>query len=231
MSQTPSRAPRFFTWKRILFALVGLPLLVFLAAFIAILGFAAFLPELDRSVPIRADRTIVNELGDYKVTFLKTTHETAGAYEFVQVELAPGGGNEWHYHNVFVEKFHVLQGQLSIGLDGKAHTLTPGQRVEAPMNTLHRFYNTSSDVAVFTVEINPARGFEKTLRIGYGLCNDGHCNERGIPRNPWHLFLMLAYSESYLPVVPSSIQESLIPALARIAQWKGEHHALEPYYR
>jgi quercetin dioxygenase-like cupin family protein len=231
MRQILSRVPRLLTWKRLLFALLGVPLLAFLAAFLSILVFAAFLPELDRSVPIRTDRTIVNKLGDYKVTFLKTTHETGGAYELVQVELAPGGGNEWHYHDVFVEKFHVLQGQLSLGLDGQEHTLTPGQRAEAPMNTPHRFYNTSSDVAVFTVEINPARSFEKTLRIAYGLCNDGHCNERGIPRNPWHLFLMLAYSESYVPVVPSFIQEPLIPALARIAQWKGEHHALEPYYR
>src|SRR3712207_8319787 len=59
----------------------------------------------------------------------------------------------------------LFRSQLSIGLDGQELQLTPGQRAEAPMNTLHRFYNTSSGVAVFTVEINPARSFEKTLRI------------------------------------------------------------------
>ncbi len=218
-------------WKKVLYTLLGFPLFAVLATVVGILLFAAFLPELDRSFPVRADRTIVNTVGDYKVTFLKTAHETGGAFELVQVELAAGGGNEWHYHNVFVEKFHVLQGQLSVGVEGQEQQLAPGERTEVPMNTLHKFYNTSQAPAVFTVEINPARSFEKTLRIGYGLCNAGQCNEKGIPRNPWHLFLMMGYSDSYLPGLPSLLQESLFPALARIAQWKGEHKTLEQYYR
>ncbi len=218
-------------WKKILYALLGFPLFGVLLLFGGILVFAAFLPALDTTPVNRADRTIRNTLGDYKVTFLKTNRETDGAYELVQVSLAPGGGNDWHYHNRFVEKFRVLDGELNVGLAGKAVTLRKGDTLTAPANVMHKFYNTASRTATFTVEINPGRSFEKTLRIGYGLCNAGHCDENGMPDNPWHLVLLLAYSESYLPLLPGVVQEALFPALARIAQWKGEHKALETYYR
>jgi len=188
------------------------------------------LPPLDDTPVNRPDRTIKNGQDNYAVTFLKTYLETNGAYELVQVELAPKGGNDWHYHKDFVEKFHVLQGNLTVGLDGKEIVLKENERLEAPAKTMHKFYNTSGKRAVFTVEINPGRNFEKTLRAAYGLCNDGHCNEQG-PTNPWHLILILGYSESFLPMLPGFIQEPLIPALAKIAQWKGEHKALEVYYR
>jgi quercetin dioxygenase-like cupin family protein len=219
------------TWKKILYALLGLPLFALLLLFGGTLLFAAFLPALDTTPVNRADRTIRNTLGDYEVTFLKTNRETNGAYELVQVSLAPGGGNDWHYHNRFVEKFRVLDGQLNVGLDGKAVALWKGDTLTAPANVMHKFYNTSDRTATFTVEINPGRSFERTLRIGYGLCNAGHCDEKGIPDNPWHLVLLLGYSESYLPLLPGVVQETLFPALARIAQWKGEHKALETYYR
>jgi hypothetical protein len=50
-------------------------------------------------------------------------------------------------------------------------------------------------------------------------------------KNPWHMALLLAYSESYLPAMPSWFQEPLINSLARIAQWKGEDKALYKYFR
>jgi quercetin dioxygenase-like cupin family protein len=219
------------TWKKIFYTLLGFPIFGGLLLFGGILLFAGFLPALDTTPVNRADRTIHNTLGDYKVTFLKTYRETDGAYELVQVSLAPGGGNDWHYHNRFVEKFRVLDGQLNVGLDGQEVALRAGDTLSAPANVMHKFYNTSKSTATFTVEINPGRSFERTLRIGYGLCNAGHCDQQGMPNNPWHLVLLLAYSESYLPILPGVVQEALFPALAKIAQWKGEHKALETYYR
>jgi quercetin dioxygenase-like cupin family protein len=219
------------SWKKILAILLGFPLFGVLLLFSGVLLFAAFLPALDTTPVNRADRTISNPVGDYQVTFLKTNRETGGAYELVQVSLAPGGGNDWHYHNQFVEKFRVLDGELKVGLEGKEVTLRAGDTVSAPANAMHKFYNTSKRTVTFTVEINPGRSFEKTLRIGYGLCNAGHCDEKGMPDNPWHLVLLLGYSESYLPILPGIVQEALFPALAKIAQWKGEHKALETYYR
>jgi quercetin dioxygenase-like cupin family protein len=218
-------------WKKALYLSLGLPPFLILSSFLGILLFASLLPDLDRTPINRPDRTIYNTGGDYSVTFLKTNLETRGAYELVKVSLAPKGGNDWHYHKEFVEKFHVLKGELKIGLNGKEITLNEGQRLEAPRKAMHKFYNTSDSTVVFTVEINPGRSFEKTLRIGYGLGNTGQSDKDGMPKNPWHLILLLGYRESYLPLMPGFIQEPLFPALAKIAQWKGEHKALEEFYK
>ena len=218
-------------WKKAVGLFFALPIFLVLFCFFGILLFASFLPDLDATPINRPDRTITNTQGDYTVTFLKTNYETNGAYEFVKVTLAPKGGNDWHYHKQFVEKFQVLQGELKIGLENREITLQKGQRLEAPGKVMHKFYNTSDKPVIFTVEINPGRIFEKTLRIGYGLGNTGQCDEKGMPRNPWHLILLLGYSESFLPILPGFIQEPLFPALAKIAQWKGESKALERFYR
>lgn len=218
-------------WFRWIYTVSGLLFFVLIYSFFGIILFASFLPELDRSIGMRTDRTIRNSTDHYSVTFLKTGKETNGAYEEVQVVLDPGGGNEWHYHKAFVEKFHVVQGNLTIGMEGKPVPLSAGSDTLAPRGMMHKFYNTSSEPVSFLVRIEPARSFEKTIRCAYGLMNTGQCSADGIPKNPWHLFLILGYSDSYLQGVPGFIQEPLINALSRIAQWRGVSRDLDPFCR
>jgi mannose-6-phosphate isomerase-like protein (cupin superfamily) len=217
-------------WGKWTYTILGLPLFLIIYTIAGIIIFASFLPELDRSIGVRSDRTMRNSMDRYTVTFLKTSKETNGAYEEVRVELAPGGGNEWHYHTAFEEKFHVLAGDLTIGMNGKPVPLTTGQDTVAPRRLMHKFYNTSSKPVTFLVRIEPARSFEKTIRSGYGLMNTGQSSPDGFPKNPWHLFLILGYSDSYLKGVPGFIQEPLINALSKIAQWKGFDKDLKPFY-
>jgi hypothetical protein len=67
--------------------------------------------------------------------------------------------------------------------------------------------------------------------VAYGLANAGQWEKDALfPRNPWHLFLLLGYSETYLPHLPGRVQEPLVDALARIAQWKGEDRTLAPFF-
>jgi len=220
--------PRWVSW---MYTILGLPLFLLVYAFIGLVLFAAFLPELDRTIGERPDRTIVNSTDDYTVTFLKTNKETNGAYEEVQVELLPGGGNEWHYHTAFVEKFHVVQGELTVGVEGKPVKIVTGNDYEVPKGVMHKFYNASTEPVTFLVKIDPARSFEKTLRSAYGLMNTGQSTAEGMPKNPWHLFLILGYSDSYLQGVPGLIQEPLIDALSKIAQWKGYDKDFDPFCR
>jgi len=56
-------------------------------------------------------RTIENPLVQDRVTFLETSDETGGAYEYVEVELAPGGGAGLHYHLAFTEHFEAVIGR------------------------------------------------------------------------------------------------------------------------
>ncbi|HTM93181.1 MAG TPA: cupin domain-containing protein [Flavisolibacter sp.] len=218
-------------WLKMLYTVLGLPLFLLVFGYITIVCFAAFLPPLDRTVRHRADRTILNSEGNYSASFIKTGAETNGAYELVQVELEPYGGNDWHYHSSFEESFTVLDGQVRIGQPGdKEVLLNKGDAASAQKKDLHFFKNALGKRSVLLVKITPAAGLEKTLRVAYGLINDGLL-KNDMTENPWHMVLLLAYSESYLPVMPAWFQEPLINALAKIAQWRGEDKVLYKYFK
>ena len=217
-------------WLKLTYTLIGLPLFFLLFGYAAIVIFATFLSPLDRTVSRRSDRTIINSEGNYSATFVRTGAETNGAYELVQVELEPHGGNDWHYHSSFSESFTVLDGEVNIGHNGNVVLLKKGDSAVANKKEMHFFKNAQSQKSILLVRTTPAAGLEKTLRVAYGLINDGLL-KNDMTKNPWHMILLLAYSESYLPVMPSWFQEPLINALAKIAQWKGEDKALYKYFK
>ena len=220
----------FPLWGRLLYTLLVLPVFLLVVVYCSILLFAAFLAPLDRSVGDRRDKTIVNSEGNYAATFIQTSHSTGGAYELVEVELEPNGGNDWHYHTRFNETFPALDGEIRIGRNGKETLLKPGDSTTAFQSDMHFFKNARNEKSRLLVRIAPAGGLEKTLRVAYGLINDGLLKD-GMTKNPWHMALLLAYSESYLPGMPDWFQEPLINALAKIAQWKGEDRELYKYFR
>ncbi|MBB6612662.1 cupin domain-containing protein [Pontibacter sp. Tf4] len=176
-------------------------------------------------------KTIYNPLAKDKVTFLASGEETGGAYELVEVELAPGGGVGLHYHTNLAEEFEPVRGILGIELDGRQLQVHPGQMAVAPVNSLHRFYNPSpTETILFRTYIRPARNFEKTLRIAYGLVNDGKTNNKGIPASIWHMALLFTYGESYLPGIPLLLQKKIFGFLAWLATRLGKHRELEKYW-
>ncbi len=166
---------------------------------------------------------------DY-ATFLETSEETGGEYSLIEVEVAPGGGNDPHYHLTYDEHFEVLEGALEVLVDKETRTLRPGQKAVAPRNVLHRFRNTTEERAKFLVELRPGHaGFEKAVKVAYGLAYDGRVFADGTPRNPYHLALLLEWSEIRLPGV-FTVAEPLFRLLARRARRKGIDKELEARY-
>jgi mannose-6-phosphate isomerase-like protein (cupin superfamily) len=239
ISFTPNKLQRgSLLWKsklsrgiKLTLMLVGLPLFLVLFAYTAIVGFSLFLPELNMEVGDRTDRTVRNSLGNYESTFLKTRKETKGAYELIRVEVEPNGGNGWHYHKTMEEHFKVLKGELQVRLQGKSVILKEGETAIAPKTVPHYFHNATDRNVTLLVKVTPAKGLEKSIRVMYGLINTGQWGKNGLPHNLWHLVLILGYSETYMASIPGFIQEPLVNALARIAQWKGEDKALEVFFK
>ena len=99
--------------------------------------------------------------------------------------------------------------------------LAEGESVFVPLNTAHRFWNSSTEPVVFEVEIRPARNFEKSLRAQFGLVQDGKTNDKGIPKNILELALLYELSESYVAGMPLFLQKGIFGALARVARWRG----------
>ncbi|MFC4874422.1 cupin domain-containing protein [Negadavirga shengliensis] len=244
-AQIPARNNRWYVFSLLLFPLGllyiwRLPTSIFikiaytvlappLFLYLTLLILSVALPPLDLTVGNRQDRTLYNPSGNYAVTFLKTGKETGGAYEEILVELEAGGGNGWHYHTTFDEQFTVIEGQVEIGLNGEAIYLEKGQTVTARKSEEHYFHNPTSGKSNLLVKTIPARGLEKTIRIGYGLENDGLMQE-DMTENPWHMALLLGYSETYFGGIPAVVQAPVVNGLARLAQWLGHDKDLKKYF-
>lgn len=141
-----------------------------------------------------------------KVTFVKTSKETGGEYTMVEVELGPGGGTPFHAHTSFDEHFIAVDGELGIAVEKKKIILYPGDSTIAPVGKFHRFYNPGKKDIRFLVKIVPScEGFENSLKIGYGLAEDGKANKKGIPKSFSHIALLTTMSDTVLPGIYSVI--------------------------
>jgi hypothetical protein len=124
----------------------------------------------------------------------------------------------------------VLDGQVKIGHNGDEILINKGQSARAEREDMHFFKNARAEKSLLLVKITPASGLEKTIRIGYGLINDGLL-KNDMSENPWHLILLLGYSETHLQGLPRWFQDPLISSLAKIAQWRGEDRELYKYFK
>jgi quercetin dioxygenase-like cupin family protein len=174
-------------------------------------------------------RVIENPIIKDRITFLKTAEETNGEYLLAQLEVAPGGGNPIHYHTTFTEEFRVIDGQLNVSLNSEEKILKVGDSAFVPKMAHHRFYNVTDTYATAIIELRPARNFEKSLRIAYGLARDGKTNEKALPKSIWYLALLFQLGQGYIPGLPLPIQRGIFGMLAAIAKLLGKDKELEKY--
>lgn len=106
-----------------------------------------------------------------QVTFLITGKETGGAFFMAEVIVPPGGGNPPHIHRREDETFHLLQGKLTVHVDGETLTASPGDVVHLPRETVHWVQNTGKEDAKLVVLVTPA-GFEQFFEEAFYLAAD-----------------------------------------------------------
>ena len=166
---------------------------------------------------------------DY-ATFLETSEESGGEHTLIEIEVAPGGGNEPHYHKTYEEHFEVIEGSLEVLVGRETRVLRPGERAVAGRNVLHRFRNPTGSHTRFLVELRPGHaGFEKAIKAGYGLAADGLTGPTGVPKNIYHLAVLLGWSEMRVPGI-FTLAEPLFRLLAVRARRKGIDADLEARY-
>lgn len=188
------------------------------------------IPAMTTHAPATADRRIFNPVQQDAVTFLETAAESGGTRTLVEVELAPGGGNAPHRHLGYAEHFDVLEGTLTVQLGDTTLPLGPGERAIAPAGTSHCFRNESGRPVVFRVELRLGHtGFERALRIGYGLAADGRTNKAGIPKSPLELAVLVEMSAMRVDG-PARVIMPLMGPLAKLARRRGvERRLLDRY--
>lgn len=161
-------------------------------------------------------RTFENPIFGDKVTYLKTSEETYGAFGLAALELLPGGSTPLHYHNSFSETFTVQEGALTVQVGKQQKLLLEGDSFTVTPGTLHRFMNKRDTVANFTIQVVPGHtGFENAIRIAYGLARDGRTNKKGLPKNLAHMAILVNMGDGNFPGWLSF----LTPPVKLVARW------------
>lgn len=110
--------------------------------------------------------------GDRVDVFVDSSMSNGLSSTLVQ-EVHPGGGPPPHSHTKEDETFLVLNGEFELLIDGKWHSLVPGEAAYARRGSIHTFRNSGTTVGRIMVVITPA-GFEKYLQEigGYSPATD-----------------------------------------------------------
>jgi len=175
-------------------------------------------------------RRIYNPVQRDAVTFIETSEEAGGVRTLAELEVSPGGKVTPHYHLTYSERFTVLEGRLTVEIDGVRHELEAGDEAVAAARSLHAWSNPGEDRSVVQVELRPGSpGFENGLRIAYGLAADGLVLKNGVPRNPLQAALVLQMGEIRLRGGYAAL-ERVLRLLALVARWRGVDRELERRY-
>ena len=160
-------------------------------------------------------RTIVNPIIKDTVTFLQTAEESGGKMTEAEITLMPKGGNPLHYHKTYSETFTVLEGELGLKLGGRnKKILKTGESYTVEPMSLHCFFNPTDKEIKFNIKLKPGHtGFENSLRILYGLAEDGLTNKKSIPKRLTHTAIIVCMSDMNVP----GLLTLLFPLLKRLA--------------
>lgn len=177
-----------------------------------------------------SNRTIVNDFTGEKITFLKTSQETKDKFILIKVFLpAYSEGPPLHYHLAFDELFEVIEGALTVQVDDEKTILREQEQLLVEKGVSHRFSNESNQPVTFFVTLTPGSQFEESMRIGYGLIADGKTNKKGIPKNIFHLAMLLKMQDTNLAEIPSFVQKVIFGNAASIGKRIGIDKSLEKY--
>ena len=162
-------------------------------------------------------RTIENPIIKDTITFIRTSDETNGEFSEIVVELAPGGGNEPHFHTSFVESFTPIDGELDVLLGTDRKVIKVGETATVPKGVIHCVFNSTARFVRFKGEARPGLpGLEQFAQIAYGLARDGHVNKKGYPNQLSHVAVLMEMGDVRIPGLTFKL---LAPILRVIAVW------------
>lgn len=175
-------------------------------------------------------QTVTHRYTGEAITFLETAADTNGQYLRIEVSLPPqGDGPPLHYHDEFVEVFTVKEGTLTVTVDTTVHTLVAGDTITAPIGTAHTFTNSHDTPVTFEVRLTPPSQFEQSVRIHYGLMADGLTDDKGVPKNLFHLLYILKLQNTLIAGKSLKTQRVLFSVLTKIGKAFGMYKGFKKY--
>jgi quercetin dioxygenase-like cupin family protein len=149
--------------------------------------------------------------------------DTDGRYMQSETRVRPGGAvSVVHRHRECTERFEVLEGELTLQLDGQTRSLLAGEQVTIAPGVAHHYANTSDEDVVFRFDVWPAARFEAMVVTLFALGTEGKTDAKGAP-SPLQMAVILDEYGDVRELVgpPRWLQRVAIGVLARIGRARG----------
>ncbi len=127
-----------------------------------------------------------------------------------------------HRHPALVERFTVLEGELTVKRAGQTTILCVGETAVIEAGVWHDWWNASNRNARVRVEVTPGERFSHMVETLFGLARLGHTDNKGMP----NMLQLAVFAQEFSDIVvfrspPLAIQRALFGALVPIARWRG----------
>src|SRR5688500_14731415 len=101
--------------------------------------------------------------------FLATGEDTDGRYALWEAIVPPGGGPPPHVHSREEEGFYILEGEITITVNGERVVAQAGTFANLPVGTPHSFKNESNRLARMLISVAPAGLEQMFFEVGVPL--------------------------------------------------------------
>ena len=92
------------------------------------------------------------------LVFKVTGDDTAGAFDYFTVQVAPHGGPPLHVHHRQEEALHILRGRFKVRVGEETATLEEGGFAYMPAGLPHAFLNLTDEEGLLVVVYTPGGG-------------------------------------------------------------------------
>ena len=128
-----------------------------------------------------------------------------------------------------LERFTVIEGELTVKLDGATSVLGEGQTSEVQHGQWHDWWNAADADALVRVEAEPGEWFDARDRDPWGLALLGHTNAKGMP-DPLQLAV---FGREFADMIqfrnpPPAVQRVMFALLSLVAGPMGYRGHLPP---
>lgn len=179
------------------------------------------------NVPAERSATIVNEHTGEWIRFKQGSDDVCN-FEF---RVSPRGGVFVpHMHLRQSERIMLLEGELTVVVNGVRQRLRAGESLLLPPRTRHSLDNTGTIEAVADVTFTPAGRTELFLRNIFGLARDGRTKANG-DISLLQAAILLPYCDIYRADIPLLVQKVLFATLrpfSRLAGYRAGYAQYDP---
>jgi len=164
-----------------------------------------------------------NPINGDRLTFLKTTADSAGEVLELELVFRPGAPTaDPHLHTKQEERFDILSGTALVRAGKRVRVMAAGESVVFPAGTAHGIRNDGQDDLRFRATIRPALQTEAFLEAVFSLARDGKVTKEGFPNFLRGAMLLRRFPETlYLAALPIGFQRATIPLAAALGRLLG----------